>query len=408
MKAPDQDGEPGAKKEGADQPVKKPNPPQARPAWWTFAVLLGLSLLILVGYSIAAKSIAALFLLWMVATASLVTGILLGFLFGLPRIVVATRRDAEKKGDQEGRIEPGYDPSNSLEQLADWLTKILVGIGLVQFGDARRLLAEFGRFIGTSLGRADADLVGQLIVIVFVVLGLLASFLWTRIHYPSIQAGADTDVWSIIRKLDRHESAIRDNQSSIKDVAKVTGAIASGELKTRSEEPEAAAAPAATDAEGDRGLVTASRAAGKALSTAAIIAALPKELREKVQTFREWDEKDWNSDPGETLFGKLPSEDMGRRITARIEAELPNGLTIRVGVESTPRGEPLTEPVLLLFHPTFRTGLMAVYQPVDNAVSDLIFSRGYFTLVAITDGGRTVLSCSLRELRGAPPWFKNT
>jgi hypothetical protein len=48
-------------------------------------------------------------------------GLLLGFLFGLPKTL-------ERSG--KGRL----TTNTNLDQISDWLTKILVGLGLVQLG----------------------------------------------------------------------------------------------------------------------------------------------------------------------------------------------------------------------------------------------------------------------------------
>jgi hypothetical protein len=55
------------------------------------------------------------------AIAALVSGCLIGFLFGLPQL-------SSSSGQQNGR----YSPSPNLPEVSDWLTKLLLGAGLVQ------------------------------------------------------------------------------------------------------------------------------------------------------------------------------------------------------------------------------------------------------------------------------------
>ena len=84
---------------------------------WKFFTVFGLSLLI-----------AGTFVL---------AGGLLGFLFGIPR-TLQQEDETEVKG-------VGYRANTNLEQISDWLTKILVGVGLTQIGripDALNAVAE--------------------------------------------------------------------------------------------------------------------------------------------------------------------------------------------------------------------------------------------------------------------------
>src|SRR6266508_6277591 len=63
----------------------------------------------------------------LVAGGAFVAGGLLGFLFGIPRSL------AGPEGSVDGAAAGGaYRPNTNLEQISDWLTKILVGVGLVQ------------------------------------------------------------------------------------------------------------------------------------------------------------------------------------------------------------------------------------------------------------------------------------
>jgi hypothetical protein len=76
-----------------------------------------------------------------------------GFLFGLPRyssvltIPVsdsASRTESSITAAAEAQSAAGvYTPSNNLEQVSDWLTKLLLGAGLVQLGRVGRWLGGF-------------------------------------------------------------------------------------------------------------------------------------------------------------------------------------------------------------------------------------------------------------------------
>lgn len=75
--------------------------------------------------------------LLVVAAASLV-GAILGFLFGIPRSLQAAAQaqpaDAVAQGHASAaNASPAFRTNTSLEEISDWLTKIIIGLGLVQF-----------------------------------------------------------------------------------------------------------------------------------------------------------------------------------------------------------------------------------------------------------------------------------
>lgn len=61
----------------------------------------------------------------LIASASFLAGGLVGFLFGIPRAV---------QGSTAPSGATQYQANTNLEQVSDWLTKIIVGVGLVQIG----------------------------------------------------------------------------------------------------------------------------------------------------------------------------------------------------------------------------------------------------------------------------------
>lgn len=103
-----------------------------------------------------------------VAAASVLVGGLFGFLFGIPRTseqpprpvlppASADSNNAEDPGSAQDTIrQRDYQPNTNLEQISDWLTKILVGVGLIQIkqiGD--KLYNLSGVWRGHSAIRAE-------------------------------------------------------------------------------------------------------------------------------------------------------------------------------------------------------------------------------------------------------------
>lgn len=84
----------------------------------------------------------------LLAGAFLITGLLLGFLFGYSRKEPASEASEEGKPPKK----PSPKPRTNLEQISDWLTKIIVGAGLVQLVSLPGALKKYAEFIKERLG----------------------------------------------------------------------------------------------------------------------------------------------------------------------------------------------------------------------------------------------------------------
>jgi hypothetical protein len=137
--------------------------------------------------------------------AALVAGGLLGFLFGIPRTVTT-----------EGTAQAGVRANTNLEQISDWLTKILVGISLTQIpaiGDAAGRLVDT---IAPALngGSFGVPMAGGLLVF-FSVLGFLFGWLLTRLALT--RAIRDVDDPSVL--LER--AAVETDQGNIPEAERL-------------------------------------------------------------------------------------------------------------------------------------------------------------------------------------------
>jgi hypothetical protein len=113
----------------------------------------------------------------MVAGSAFMSGALLGFLFG-------SRPDSSKTS--------GADSRTNLEEIADWLTKIILGAGLVSLAKLPPLVGQFSKYMGGALGEPSSYKVGSTtispdnapialaIMGFFSTCGLLYGYLWTR------------------------------------------------------------------------------------------------------------------------------------------------------------------------------------------------------------------------------------
>jgi hypothetical protein len=142
----------------------------------------------------AGKFVAALLL----SGACLLVGVFLGFLFGIPRSLQAEgpplidqNQSAEMKQEvQKLRIQ--YRANTNLEQISDWLTKILVGVGLTQLVAIPDLSTRVGSYFGGAIGQPEgASQIAISIIILFSVCGFLFGYLWTRLFLGGELARAD-------------------------------------------------------------------------------------------------------------------------------------------------------------------------------------------------------------------------
>ncbi|MBI1903734.1 MAG: hypothetical protein HYS13_21740 [Planctomycetia bacterium] len=138
--------------------------------------------------SIAARSLTALLatlgVCFLLGGASFLIGGLLGFLFGIPRSRQDEAAAAAPGGAAPAGAPPSYRSNTNLEQISDWLTKILVGVGLTQLANVPELMGQLTRSLGTAIGPTPAvgGTFGTLTAVFFGVLGFLAWYLVTRLH----------------------------------------------------------------------------------------------------------------------------------------------------------------------------------------------------------------------------------
>ncbi|MDX0140802.1 hypothetical protein GOC46_28865 [Sinorhizobium meliloti] len=146
------------------------------------------------------------------ALSALVLGSLLGFVFGIPRTL---QYDIARQETQvtTGNETIGYQINTNLEQISDWLTKIIVGVGLVELGSIGSWLMSFSADMGKSFGDdgfGQAFVLG--ILVYFVCVGFLFGYLWTRLSFGLAVKEADQGL--IGRRIEKFEAGVRaDNRA---------------------------------------------------------------------------------------------------------------------------------------------------------------------------------------------------
>ncbi len=137
----------------------------------------------------------------MLAISSHLVGWLIGFIFGIPRTV----QDQEHRTDGAGtahrehapRNEPrsAYRVNTNLEQVSDWLTKILVGVGLTQFGNIKSILLESANYF--AAGIVDVDNIEPMItaiMVYYLIGGFLSGYFLTRLFFSEAFSQVDEEL----------------------------------------------------------------------------------------------------------------------------------------------------------------------------------------------------------------------
>lgn len=143
-----------------------------------------------------------------------VSGMLLGFLFGIPRTLPSDSANLTPPDGRGGNSETAapntgnvsntlflgtptpMEINSNLVEVSDWLTKIIVGVGLIELkslpGTARHIAAFIAPSLGVDLASGMAVVGG--IMLFFSVHGFLIGYLLTRIYLSIIIKRADSMV----------------------------------------------------------------------------------------------------------------------------------------------------------------------------------------------------------------------
>ena len=206
----------------------------AERAWIrSIKAVLGVSLAAIVLYAAfqpgLATFAATLTISLLLATACVLVGGLVGFLFGIPRSLQQQERTtgAEAPGSEVAEASEngggsGYRANTNLEQISDWLSKILVGVGLTQVGEIRTGLVALAGFFGPALG--DTPTSGPFAVVVtatFLTCGFLAGYLWTRLYLATAFSRADREAHRVLHTMSHAVSRMQERLSHQEDQATV-------------------------------------------------------------------------------------------------------------------------------------------------------------------------------------------
>ncbi|MET0752963.1 MAG: hypothetical protein ABWZ66_06300, partial [Pyrinomonadaceae bacterium] len=136
-------------------------------------------------------------ILW--ALASTIVGAILGFLFGVPKIL----QDSKPLDNSNEKNTPDYrqQVNTNLTEISDWLTKIIVGLGLINLKEIPTYFYGAARTLSVSMDSTipEKNLAFALAVIIcFSILGFLFGYLSTRLFLQGAFSRADQEASTAI------------------------------------------------------------------------------------------------------------------------------------------------------------------------------------------------------------------
>jgi len=178
--------------------VPAPSSPAIRPNWRRILVvaetvgLIGIVLFACTGTSIQ-EFFRVLGIGVLLSGAFFAVGALVGFLFGIPR-TLQEQRQVEAHSRSRDTIAPDYRPNTNLEEISDWLTKILVGVGLTQLAKTPASIRDAASYLATGLGLPQDQVFVLSLMGYFTIVGFLSGYFVTRMYLGPAFSRADMEV----------------------------------------------------------------------------------------------------------------------------------------------------------------------------------------------------------------------
>lgn len=360
---------------------------------------LFLGMIPVIGFPITIPEMGSkiLFIGIILSIASLVSFYFIGTLFGMPK------RNNKKNND--------YSLNNGLVEIADWLTKIIIGLTLVNLKEIPDYLISLGEYVKVA-SKYDDELVNIYsigIVIYFGFLGLYVGYNYMRLVLSNKYKYVDNH--SIQKELEISKEKILDAKEEIQQkdlkILQLQSLVQDKEQLTKSlinrlNKP------------------TMSSTDFETVFKKVIDSEETKKTNEGIKTSvnKIIDEAKLKLHKGLIVNNKDPQKGQWQSKAINNERELKATVTeenkglykINLEVVSTnPKTNPLKEGdyILLALHNTFGNPPLKLIK-VDNQSAELSFySYGSFTVGAFADKGATELELDLAELPNASSYFKS-
>lgn len=340
-------------------------------------------------------------------------GGLLGFIFAIPkRVEVAIIKPTEEPAAgnepqmKSGVADSSYRPNTSLEEISDWLTKIIVGLGLVE----ARAIGSFVETQGAAMapiifGTGASPILGSAALVAASTIAFLASFLYFRLYLAEEFTRSDQDTARLAQS--GFDNARGKGRIQLVGPRRALRAIAQSAVVPLGSPPPPA--PPAPPPSGRRGPPPAPAAppppASFTPAPASAVDSLQTAIEAKLAQMR--DHPLDPSDPAKGAFGGVASVATPgtRSLTAIVEANPGDTNWFKISLILA-SGEPkLTGEVAFFYHPTFQVPYERI-RVSDGQAKVRLYAYGAFTVGALADDGATELELDLASLESAPRAFR--
>jgi len=340
--------------------------------------------------TIPKMGVQILFIGIILGLASFICSFFTGTLFGMPK------RNNIKESD--------YALNNSLVEISEWLTKIIVGLGLVNLKEIPSFLISIGEYIKVST-KYDGQLINVYsisIVVYFGFLGLYIGYNYMRLVLSNKYKNADDNLLEKKLEIARTEAleAKIENEQKGKEIIKIQSEIQDKVLLTKTlmnkvNEP----LMFENTLENTNGF-TDTKKSEEPLFVEKMISSAKLKLKKGLMTN--------NIDPQKGQW-KSNSTNQDREITATVIEETKGLFKINIQIVSTdPKNKPIKNDdiILLALHDTFGNPPFRLLKVVNQKAEISFYSYGSFTVGAYVDYGTTELELDLAELPNISNYFK--
>lgn len=152
------------------------------------SVIVCVAVVAIYACSLPSASKEAFSTLFMVAVSSYTVGNILGLIFGIPKTV----QDQTGKTSQQKKLV--YHVNTSLEQISDWLTKMIIGAGLVELKDLTVFLVSISKKIAEDIAHEQAQSIIIASILCFFILGFFVTYLSTRLYIANALVKANAEL----------------------------------------------------------------------------------------------------------------------------------------------------------------------------------------------------------------------
>src|SRR5947209_3690129 len=183
-----------------DRPIHQFDSARAAVVFTIIPLLIGTLALFLQSESAAQTGLG---LMWMFAC--LTAGAAIGFLFAVPKILQAEQPSSDTR-DPAAPLSSSYhlQVNTNLTEISDWLTKIIVGLGLINLTKMPGNLDHLARTLANGLKGAPNDAApfafAYGLIICFSISGFLFGYITTRLFLASAISRADQSALEIVRR----------------------------------------------------------------------------------------------------------------------------------------------------------------------------------------------------------------